>query len=151
MLVMTVWRPTEPAFKGRSMMSYGGDTSGLGFQLAMYRWLDDMDEARRIREHGNSLGIAQAQLDWITAQHNDLVARFNRLRDAAIEAARIAEGRQLEIAARDARIADLEAQLAAAQAETLEVREHWGNSTALYRDRAWAAEDALEELRSQHS
>src|SRR4051812_1547756 len=58
------------------------ETSGLGFQLAMYRWMDNMKEARHVREDR----IAAFNLDLMITEYNDLVERFNRLWNGCMEA-----------------------------------------------------------------
>ena len=130
-------------------MYHDNGTAGLGFQLAMYRFLDGVDEARRIRDEGNRVGIAHAQLDWMIAKHNDLVDRFNRLLNVSEETAQTADRLQNQARQKDREIADLREQLAAAKAEIQDVREVWARTGAELRKRVYAAEDALKELRSQ--
>ncbi len=92
------------------------DTSGLGFQLAMYRWMDDMKEARRIREDRTNAD----SLDTMIAHYNELVGRFNRLWNGCLEASNEFERYKNDanslIEQRNERIEDLERQLAAAKA-----------------------------------
>jgi hypothetical protein len=76
---------------------------GLGFQLSMDRIEDTLREARRSRE-GDAL---QAAYDQLLSIHNDLVQRYNAL---------LGHAQRLEQAVqqRDARVQELEGQLAAA-------------------------------------
>jgi hypothetical protein len=88
---------------------------GIGYQLSLYRLLDDMEVARRIREDGSN---AQ-NLGWIIAQHNQLVERLNRLWNGCIEAGKEFERFKGElkqrIDERDARIQELEREVAVAK------------------------------------
>jgi len=88
----------------------GGD-GGLGFQLSMYRLLDDFERSRQIREAANERTAADFYLD----QYNHLVGRYNALLQYSNKM--IAAGQALEqrveqqdeaIRAKDARIIELE-------------------------------------------
>ena len=63
----------------------------------------------------------------------------------------MADGLQSQVVARDQEIADLKRQLAAANAETLEVRQKWASSDTSLINRLWAAEDELKALRSRQT
>jgi hypothetical protein len=127
-------------------MYYSDDTAGVGFQLAMYRFLDSMKEARRIEEQS----IAQTQYDWLLAKHNDLVARYNKLLNMGLHAARVADSRWDQLVERDQRIAELEAQLAATQADEKKYRQLYVQEgfKRLYREKEIKL---LREARSQQT
>lgn len=115
-----------------------GDGSGIGFQLSIYRLLDDLEEARRIRD----ASIESQNAAIMTARYNELVERFNRLVAAANQLADY--GRSLERGTqdRDARIAELERQLAGSRQEVKFLRD-----TA--HDRFCAEMDLLKEKEQQ--
>ena len=120
-------------------MLCGSGASELGFQLAMYRWLDGMEEARRIRD----ASVESQNAAIVTARYNELVERFNKL---AIAANQLADyGRSLErgIRDRDARIAELERQLAGSRQEVKLLRD-------AAHDRFCAEMDLLKEKEQQN-
>lgn len=93
---------------------YGGDSTGIGFQLAMYRMLDGFEKAREIRAAANERTLS----DYYLIQYNNLVRRYNGLCDAVRDTLpRVSEleqrvqAREEELRAKDTRIAELEEQL----------------------------------------
>ena len=135
------------------MLIMDGDTSGLGFQLAMYRWEDNMRLARagRLRQADDEA----ARL--IVAQYDDLVNRYNALAQEALKAGRIADARasaaEAQISSKNREIAELRQRLHKAEQEielALDEMQEAGKSAKHYISRALAAEAELKELRSQN-
>jgi hypothetical protein len=110
----------------------------MGFQLSMYRLLDDLEEARRIRD----VSIESQNAAMMIARYNELVERFNKLATAANQLADY--GRSLERGTqdRDARIAELERQLADSRQEVKFLRD-------AAHDRFCAEMDLLKEKEQQ--
>lgn len=99
-------------------MLCGSGASELGFQLAMYRWLDGMEEARRIRD----ASVESQNTAIMVARHNELVGRFNKLATAATQLADYARTLERGTQDRDARIVELERQLADSSREQERLR-----------------------------
>ena len=92
--------------------------SALSFQLETYRWEDHVRRMRALDEETNSLAEANAKLEYIIGQYDALAQRFNGLVNAVNELVPQFEqlqqrvrAQEQELQAKDARIADLEAQL----------------------------------------
>ena len=118
----------------------GGDGTGIGFQLSMYRMLDAFEKARELRAAANE----QTLSDYYRGQYNDLSRRFNALYDAVRDTApKVGElehrvrAQELELQAKDARITELEENLRGAQGYAnmllLQMREQFETSVALSR------------------
>ena len=128
------------------------DASGLGFQLAMYRWEDDMRAARAARAQRAD----EATADIVIAEYNDLVHRYNALAEAALKAGRAADASQArasaadaELLSKDREIADLNKRLADAAYDLESSQAFWKKEADYYKGRAFTAEAELAELRSQ--
>ena len=127
------------------------DTSGLSFQLMMYRWEDDMRSARaaRLREADSEAA------DLLIAQYNDLVRRYNILAEAAVKAGQAADSLQARVGAAEAEllsknreIADLKQRHEAELYSVERSREFWIRETERCESRALAAEAELKAFRS---
>ncbi|MEO8715011.1 MAG: hypothetical protein ABI369_08355 [Acetobacteraceae bacterium] len=91
-----------------------GDSTGIGFQLSMYRMLDAVEKARELRAAANERSLS----DYYLSQYNELARRFNGLWDAVREAMpkmdaleQRVQAQEQELRAKDAYIAALENQL----------------------------------------
>ena len=129
------------------------DASSLGFQLAMYRLEDDMRAAQAVRAQRAN----EATADVVISEYNDLVHRYNTLAQEALKAGRAADASQVRASAAEAdllskecEIADLKKQLSDAIYDRERSHAFWEKEADYYRDRAFAAEASLKELRSQN-
>ena len=128
------------------------DASGISFQLAMYRWEDDMRQARALRQRRSD----ENTTDVVLAQYNDLVIRFNKLADAAAKAGTAADASQVrlekyrsELAEKDRELRDLKRLLEDTSYSLQRSLESRTREADYYKDRALKAEGELRNLRSQ--
>ena len=128
------------------------DTGALSFQLDMYRWEDHVQRMQGIRESDGEQYTAESGV----AEYNDLVHRYNMVAEAGLKAAQTADASQarvgeaeVELLSKDREIANLKQQLANAAYDLERSHAFWEKEADYYRDRAFAAEAELKELRSQ--
>ena len=132
--------------------------SAISLQLETYRWEDHVRRMRALNQEASSLAAANAQLDLLIGEYNDLARRFDGLASAMRELApqvgeleRRVQAQYHELHAKDARITELEEQLRRSRIAESFLRDQALTQTFVELDELRERERRQEALRSQQS